>query len=120
MRRFFYAAIAVTAFLGACAVTPKDAPQGAYEVTAAFATSLKAANVYAAMPRCSATQKDPCSRQEIVVQIASAARKADQAVKGAQVVANDTTTTDANRQKAVAAANDAVTSLNRVIPHGGQ
>jgi hypothetical protein len=116
MRQLFYAVIAATALLGACSVTPKDAPQGAYEATVVFASSLKAANVYAAMPRCSATQKDPCSRQEIVNQIASAARRANEAVRGAQQVAKDTKRTDADRQKAVQAANDAVAALNRVIP----
>jgi hypothetical protein len=116
MRRFFYAALGAVALLAACSVAPKDAPQGAYEATVTFAAALKAANAYAAMPRCSAVQKDPCSRQEIVVQMAAAAHKADEAVKGAQVVAKDTATTDANRQKAVAAANDAVAALNRIIP----
>jgi len=116
MRRLFYAAIAVTAFLGACAVTPKDAPQGAYEATVAFATALKGANVYAAMPRCSAVQKDPCSRQEVVNQIAARARQANEAVKGAQVVANDTKIDAAARDKAVKAANDAIAALNRAIP----
>jgi len=116
MRRYFYAALIGASVLAACSVAPKDAPQGAYQATALFAAALKGANAYAAMPRCSATQKDPCSRQEIVNQIASAANKAGEAVRGAQAVAADTKTSDTDRQKAISAANDAVSALTRIIP----
>lgn len=102
--------------LGACSVAPKSASQGAYEGTAAFATALKGANAYAAMPRCSVTVKPPCSDQARVNQIAAAANKADAAVTGAQNVAKDTTVPGTDVQKAIAAANDAVAALVKIIP----
>ena len=106
MRRFFIAAFA-GALLVACSVVPQTAPQGAYEVTIAFAAALKAGNAYAAMPRCSATQRDPCSRQTVVNQIAAAAKRADAAVKGAQ-----------SGTSGLSDANTAVKALTQTIPAG--
>lgn len=111
----FTALLTVTA----CAVTPKDAPQAAYEVTASYATALKAANAYAAMPRCSATVKPPCSDQATVNSIVDAANKAHIAVVASQTVAKDTKDTKAtatDEQKAALAANDAVAALTKIIP----
>jgi hypothetical protein len=107
MRRVFYAAL-TAALLAACSIAPETAPQGAYELTVAFAAALKAGNAYAAMPRCSAVQKDPCSRQPVVNRIASEATKADTAVKRAQAEAGD--------RAAMSAANDAIKALTQTIP----
>ena len=104
IRRVYCAAFAV-ALLAACSVAPQTGPQGAYELTVAFAAALKAGNAYAAWPRCSTTQKSPCSRQAIVSKIAAAANKADAAVKGAQAGTTE-----------IGTANDAVKALTQTIP----
>jgi len=102
--------------LAACSVAPRDAPQAAYEGTVAFAAALKGANAYAAMPRCSATVKPPCSQQAVVDKIIVYADRADAAVRGAQTVAKDTASSDTDVQKAVNAANDAIRALTQIIP----
>ena len=115
MLRYLVAGALFVALAG-CSVAPKDAPQAAYEGTAAFATTLKAANTYAAMPRCSLTVKPPCSSQVAVNKIVVAANRADAAVTAAQHIAADTTSTKSDWEKAVAAANEAVAALAKIIP----
>lgn len=109
--------LAFAAMVSACSVAPHTASQASYDVTASFATALKGANTYAAMPRCSATVHPPCSDQRTVDQIIAAADKADIAVKSTQQIAHDTTASATDEQKAVAAANDAIAALNRIVPH---
>lgn len=95
---------------------PKTASQGAYEGTAGFVAALKAANVYAAEPRCSATQHMPCSDQATVNKIVAASNKADTAVIAAQNIVKDSTGSATDVQKANAAANDAVIALVKMVP----
>lgn len=113
MKRLVLAALLAVA---ACSTAPRTAQQGAYEATAAFAVALKGANTYAAMPRCSDVVPQPCSKQAVVNQIAAAANQANTAVAGAQKIADDATAPGTDAQKAVAAANDAVAALVKIIP----
>ena len=108
--------LAALALLAGCSVAPKDAPQAAYEATTGFATALKGANAYAALPRCTATVAPPCSSQAVIVQMASAADKADIAVKALQTIAADTKAQASDVQKAESAATVAVAALVQIIP----
>src|SRR4051794_11803907 len=61
----------------------------AYLQTVNLALALKEANHYAALPRCSATQKPPCSMQDVVNTITKYANLAYEAVTVAQNAARD-------------------------------
>lgn len=106
----------LTLSLTACgSTTPSTVPQATYEGTATFVAALKAANVYAALPRCTAS-KPPCSDQSIVNQEITAANRADTAVKQAQAVARDPTTPASTRTAAIQDANAAIQALVGLLP----
>lgn len=104
--------------LAGCSSTqqPRTFSQGIYEGTATFVAALKAANTYAAMPRCSATVKPPCSDQATVNKIATGANKANIAVVAAQQTAADTKAAPSDTAKAFAAADDATKAFAALIP----
>lgn len=114
MRRFLFASVLC---LSACAGTvPQDAPQSAYQVTVAFVTALKAANVYVAMPRCSVAVAPPCSDQATVDKIVTAARQADADVLDVQTLAKDVKAAPSDVAKANLAAQAATMALTQLIP----
>lgn len=112
-----YLGLALLISLTSCAdVRPQTAPQAAYEGTASFVAALKAANTYSAMPRCSATVKPPCSEQTIVNQLVKQANRADAAVISAQTTSKNIASTATDREKANAAAAEAVALLEKLVP----
>lgn len=88
----------------------------AYLQTVNLALALKEANHYAALPRCSATQKPPCSMQDIVNIITKYANLAYDAVTVAQNAARDDSAKEETKQATVEAANAAISGLVKTIP----
>lgn len=88
---------------------------GVYLQTVEFATALKAANHYAALPRCSADHKPPCSKQAVVNQIIVAANEANATITNAQQFALNGAD-NATREKSVKDANKAITKLTKLVP----
>jgi hypothetical protein len=109
---------ALLASLAGChgVLTPRDAPQGAYEATVGYAAALKSANAYAALPRCT-NAHPPCSDQAQVRKIADAAERAHVAIMALQDTARGTKGDTSDAEQAVAAANRAVFVLASLIPH---
>lgn len=98
------------------AVTPTRGSQGVYEGETSFVAALKLVNTYAALPRCSATAKPPCSDQAVVNKASLAAAKADAAVQAARTIAVNSASTDPQVSSAAAAANTAIAALLAIIP----
>ena len=111
MRHVIGSLVAVALLTGCAATKPKDAAQGVYEAESSLLAALQLTNDYAALPRCSATVKAPCSTQAVLQQANSAATAAWIALQNAQKVATDPTANATDVSKATASAQAAVATL---------
>jgi hypothetical protein len=108
--------LAFVAVLAACSVAPRTPMQGAYDVTSSYGVVAKTANAYIAMPRCSAVVHQPCSDQGTVNAIKAADNKAYAAVQNTQQVAKGASVSGSDQDRAVAAANAAITAFQTSVP----
>lgn len=123
MRAQFIAGI-VALVLASCATifpAPQTPAQSVYEAKAAFLVALRAADDYAALPRCPA--QTVCSDADIVAAIRVSAKAAQASLDAAQIVVTDPAFKNGDAlQKAITAANGAVSAFAAVtaqIPANG-
>ena len=115
--RFYLIPIAAIGLSACTQLQPHDAPQAAYEVESSLVAALKAANAYAALPKCPpGAALTVCSSPPVVTTIDLAAHKASIAVLTLEAIAKDTKADATDLSKAQLAAQAAVDTLTKLIP----
>jgi hypothetical protein len=116
MMRAQFIAAAIALLLASCAnifPAPQTPAQAVYEMKAGFLVTLRAADDYAALPRCPA--QPLCSDADTVAAIKVSATAAQASLDAAQAVVTDPAFANGDAlQKAVTAANGAVAAFAAV------